>query len=141
MEPNKDHIRKWVNDLRSGDYAQATMQLHVPEDGFCCLGVACETYRHAEKQGVWREVRERMYFFPGGNKIETHDYLPPTISKWLGLNKNPLLMVTEEEIEEFEFDNLTEAGGKNYMAVGELNDEHGWDFDMIANAVERTYLA
>lgn len=33
---------KWVEALRSGAYTQTKGRLRSPENGFCCLGVACD---------------------------------------------------------------------------------------------------
>lgn len=38
---------KWLAALRSGTYSQARSRLRSPENGFCCLGVACDLIDHA----------------------------------------------------------------------------------------------
>lgn len=38
-----DNAKKWIEALRSGLYPQTTNYLHT-DDGYCCLGVACELY-------------------------------------------------------------------------------------------------
>jgi hypothetical protein len=41
---NKTLKDKWVAALRSGQYRQAKEYLHVPNLGYCCLGVLCDIY-------------------------------------------------------------------------------------------------
>ena len=48
----KEHLRKWVEALRSGDYKQAEGALSRG-DSYCCLGVACDIYRKSAKRGKW----------------------------------------------------------------------------------------
>ncbi len=39
---NKRYKQKWIAKLRSGEYPQTTQTLR-DKNGFCCLGVLCET--------------------------------------------------------------------------------------------------
>jgi len=43
MTYNTKTIKKWTDTLRSGDYNQTSDALHN-ENGYCCLGVACEIF-------------------------------------------------------------------------------------------------
>lgn len=43
MKPNKKDILKWTKALRSGEYVQTRGTLQ-DSTGFCCLGVACDTF-------------------------------------------------------------------------------------------------
>ena len=45
---NKEVKKKWVDALRSGEYAQGRSSLR-DHDEYCCLGVLCEL---AVKEGV-----------------------------------------------------------------------------------------
>jgi hypothetical protein len=51
-EERERRIRLWASALRSGRYQQATGALRK-DDGFCCLGVACEVYRLETGRGEW----------------------------------------------------------------------------------------
>jgi len=42
-KPGKKQIQKWVLALRSGEYSQTTGKLQ-DEQGYCCLGVACDIF-------------------------------------------------------------------------------------------------
>jgi len=43
MKPTKKQIQKWVLALRSGEYSQTKGTLQ-DEQGYCCLGVACDIF-------------------------------------------------------------------------------------------------
>lgn len=53
MNVNKENIKKWVKALRSGEYNQNKGKLQN-EDGFCCLGVACDLFIPKVKQDIDR---------------------------------------------------------------------------------------
>lgn len=64
-----DNAKKWVAALRSGEYKQAQNQLRTDE-GYCCLGVACE---------LALEAGAISSYNPEGIS------LPFPVQKWLGL--------------------------------------------------------
>lgn len=95
----------WTSDLRSGDFKQGRSALrNGPEDSseFCCLGVACETYRRETGKGHWERrgalasdsVTAPWHFvddgapnpehFPAWN--ESWSSLPGGVAAWFGLN-------------------------------------------------------
>lgn len=41
IRENRD---KWLEALKSGDYAKGTKDLRNSDDEYCCLGVACELF-------------------------------------------------------------------------------------------------
>lgn len=56
LEITPEQARKeWVKDLRSGEYQQITGQLREGDNGRCCLGVACDTYKRLTGKGEWDE--------------------------------------------------------------------------------------
>lgn len=62
-KPTKKQIEKWCVALRSGEYAQGNNALQ-DNNGFCCLGVACDVFIKKEDK---RMVNGRlMGMFPGG---------------------------------------------------------------------------
>lgn len=43
MSMTQEQLRtEWIARLRSGKYQQTRSCLHIPGEGHCCLGVACE---------------------------------------------------------------------------------------------------
>lgn len=112
------HVRDlWVTALRSDDYRQGRHHLTtLREDGprFCCLGVLCEV---ARLDGVELTVEdgENVRYYDG-----EENYPPPAVLRWAGLpNRNP-----EVDL----------GHGRRGLSV--LNDERGWTFAQIADAVE-----
>lgn len=82
-----ENARKWVAALRSGEYNQCQMRLHIEGDGYCCLGVACEVFI---KEGgkLTKFIQEDPNHLRTGN-IASYDgsygVLPKSVTKWLGL--------------------------------------------------------
>lgn len=114
---------EWTAALRSGKYKQGKNRLcsQLPEgiDEFCCLGVACEVL--GPQVGVTRKVLDSgqvVYVNPDG--FHSHDWLPESIKKLLGLN--------------------SASGLFGLMRVGDslagLNDR-GETFANIAGVIER----
>ena len=130
MEPNRENIRKWVDALRSGEYEQGAGALRRgwKESGdqrvaHCCLGVACEA---AMGDGV--PLRHHNFDgYIGSQFIGTNSVLPDVVSEWLGLiGGDPVI-------------------GSHPTMSGDLlatnaNDDLGWSFTQIAEAIERRYL-
>ena len=72
------NARKWVEALRSGEYAQTQNTLRDGK-GFCCLGVACDLYGLATQTPWQKDI--------GGFSFDGEDdQLPDRVSRWLGLN-------------------------------------------------------
>lgn len=114
MKPNKKNIRKWVAALRSGDYTQTTGMLHRLNDGYCCLGVACEISGIAG----WEMFGNSTTCWYS----DSSEDLPDSVVGWLGIeDRNPTIR---------EYDR---------MSAAELND-NGCSFSLIADMIEQKYL-
>lgn len=120
--PNVEAIREWVAALRGGEFTQTTGALHDAM-GYCCLGVACETFRRITGKGRW----DSLYDFDMGD-YTVGDVLPEVVAGWLGVDTNPALVSAADPV-------LAEL-----VLAASLNDEHGYTFADIADAIERTYL-
>src|SRR4051812_22232694 len=73
---NTEHIRAWVDALRSGKYERTTGWLRWG-NGYCCLGVACDI----SGLGEWDD----------GDSYQTHTgpeayVLPNAVKEWLELS-------------------------------------------------------
>lgn len=84
-----DNAKKWVEALRSGKYKQTTEALH-DENGYCCLGVACELYQ--QEVGDLEIEHEEVMNPQDHRKIHKATFynnewqnLPPVVMDWLGL--------------------------------------------------------
>jgi hypothetical protein len=116
-------IRAWVENLRSGEYLQASGQLYDPEandgqGGYCCLGVAME-------------VAQRLGCAITGNRDDWGGtgYLPQGVQAWYGFADGTGDPVVSDSPDPD--DAITAIGA---------NDRLGWSFSMIADALERRYL-
>jgi hypothetical protein len=113
---------KWIEALRSGEYAQGRLALRT-DDGYCCLGVLCDL---AAKAGVveWlgddedEEPWDGKYlcYAPDDFNERENLVLPDSVAAWAGLeDKAP-------KVED------------RWLAT--LND-HGKTFAEIADMIER----
>lgn len=83
-------VKKWLRALRSGKYAQTRGTLKA-DDGYCCLGVACDVYRKETGEGEWQDAgqsagepaRRRYAFVLPDDRDE--GTLPTKVAKWFGL--------------------------------------------------------
>jgi hypothetical protein len=131
---DKERLKEWIDALRSGEYVQGRGNLATQEGGvvrYCCLGVACEV---AIKDGLDLESR---WGRPIGNEVEEwvetdHKFydsedlvLPPAVQDWLGIPGSTTVEVMLNGME---------------GSVIDLNDDEGWDFNQIADALEWTFL-
>ena len=105
----KDIADMWVKALRSGEYKQTTETLQ-DDGGYCCLGVLC---RVGEKGDVTTDSEDDML---GGDTLEDQ----PDILEWSGMNSS-----------EGKF------GASDTLAV--LNDEGSYDFDQLADVIEKEW--
>lgn len=118
-QSNKEHMRLWVAALRSGDFMQTTgtlaIQLDENEWGYCCLGVACEV---AMAHGVPLDVEIKP------NKTVTYDrstsILPVQACEFFGLEYGDPMITQHYE-------------------ASAANDQQGWTFNQIADAIEEWY--
>jgi hypothetical protein len=134
MSVNKERVQLWVDALRSGKYNQGDGALRIVfesgvDEKFCCLGVACDI----SGVGEWEfnsgtEIDEAIYYSPDdkfSNGNRDSSILTGRVAEWFGFNsKDP---------------NLIDEDG-DYEKATALNDSHGYTFEEIADAIERTFL-
>lgn len=113
--PNKEHIKLWVEALRSGKYTQGHGNLQY-KGKFCCLGVSCEV---AIENGINVNVKSIDGFIVYDNES---NYLPESVSAWLELAPDP------------------SVGDELGLRAVRANDELRWNFKQIADSLERLYL-
>lgn len=84
------NAKKWLAALRSDKFTQARGKLRV-EDGFCCLGVACELYSEENPDAYWSTLKKLSYFNTEKEVtiknvfLGETDVLPDQVKDWLGL--------------------------------------------------------
>lgn len=109
------NVKLWLKALRSGEYKQVKGRLRT-EEGYCCLGVACDVYAKQHKTLKWRRDEEGDIEFSGAST-----QLPDNVRKWLGLKDS-----------EGEF-NLKDG---HEETLTNLNDDEEKSFEEIADIIE-----
>jgi hypothetical protein len=131
---NEEVKSRWLEKLRSGDYAQTPGQLgFVADDGsesYCCLGVLCEI---AVEDGiVSRTVSDNgsIYYHDGKYDMVQMHVLTSGVIEWSGIDDaNP-------EIDTEGFDVLVDGDSRSYASLSELNDYANWNFSQIADFID-----
>jgi hypothetical protein len=119
---NRDVKTRWLEALRSGEYAQDTGMLHRrygadDVDSYCCLGVLCAL---AERAGVVERYAADGSF--AYRSVVNHDdrssnFLPLAVRDWAGLDRaNPV--VDDVSLSSHNDDEL------NFNAIADLIEEH-----------------
>lgn len=123
IKPNKQRLRLWYAALMSNKYDQTEGALRTNE-GFCCLGVACDVYHKETGKGNW-DKSEGMHKFSGED-----GHLPEKVREWFGIDKDPTLEMSRDD---------KRIEGLDHTNASNLNDDYGMSFKKIAKAVKRTY--
>lgn len=94
-QEQRGRVRRLVAELRTGDHRQARKFL-ATEEGFCCLGVACEVAmaggldmvkeERFHKPHAYRNVPVRHFFYNPVAKSEagSERVLPTAVARWFG---------------------------------------------------------
>jgi len=121
-----DNQEAWLTALESGDYEQTTGNLN-DQDGFCCLGVACDI---ANEVGEWIGSGSVRGFRPYDNAGLTdpvnHSGLGVRMQKWLGVYG---------ALGQFKDDEEYEGPRARGNSLTDLNDFGGMSFKEIATFV------
>ena len=118
---------EFVKDLRSGKFSQTTGRLRGA-DGYCCLGVACETYSRLTGEGEW----EDYWFCPPKSEDIDDVELPPEVQDFFGFKTSSGKLVEPYEALE---------GDDDYGDLTQLNDKAGFTFNQIADVIENGKVA
>lgn len=115
---------KWVKALKSGKYKQTTGQLGIENDeeqGYCCLGVACEVYDKHHVKKLYKTIDE------DGDVLydSCSSTLPDKVQHWLGLSHASGRLKESKDNEEY---------------LTGLNDTAGYTFKAIAKVIEEGKL-
>lgn len=127
MMMNTEIKQKWVNALRSNEYAQSTGALKT-EYGFCCLGVLCDLYAKEHDDVNWEH---RTFEDSRCDKFYLNDeseYLSVDVMKWAGLRyRNPIIHI--------EYADENDITDEYEIELAKLNDDEV-SFTQIANYIE-----
>lgn len=135
MTVNKERVQLLVDALRSGDFEQGQNMLRTKDDTYCCLGVACEV---ARLNGIGIEWEPK----PGGCECEgcqesrwkfngSNEALGETVADWYGFEHDGRLANDVQ---------IGHDGFGNSVTMIRANDDLGWSFIEIADAVEAKFL-
>jgi len=130
--PNRANIQKWVDALRSGKYIQGRNQLayvtsETGENRYCCLGVACElAIENGVKLSRTKLFGDSAYGLYAYGPFEETLRLPEAVVIWLGTQNADQSLLDQDP----------KCGGRQLSVVNDA----GFDFDYIANLIEREYL-
>lgn len=118
----------WADALRSGDYKQTKFHLHVPNVGYCCLGVACEVY---QKHVGGLEVVPRITSFDTDETVTsfngTTTRLPCQVAEWLDIkHSGQLSNKIKDTSDDWEYND----------SLARKNDNDGLTFEQIADLIE-----
>jgi len=118
-EEQAENRKKWIAALRSGKYSQVRSRLKT-DDGYCCLGVACEVLDAKVSSG--RAGTDSVCYEHGleGIKTVTDTILPYSIAHKLGISPTGT------------FDSHNHA----YDCLWKLNDFADYSFSKIADVIE-----
>ena len=144
-DKQKDLVKRWVANLRSGNYKQGKSRLRI-EDQFCCLGVLCDVLRpeltQAGHVADWRaptnQVMRSLFsgasdFVVDGEEVKT--VLPGSIVRDYGLiGDEGDFFITQAMRRKFPKCEAF-AMHKTYCLM-HLNDVQQWTFDEIADLLE-----
>ena len=112
-EEQKENRKKWVDALRLGEYKQAKQALKTDE-GYCCLGVACDI----SGLGEWQDIHYAVMNSNGVLKRSAVG-LPVPVMSSLGLS----------------FQDGSWGFDDKVQSLSKLNDQ-GATFEEIANIIE-----
>jgi len=99
-EQRASNRKKWIEALESGEYEQGKKRLRTEDDGYCCLGVACDI----SELGEWVDY-EGDYEYKVGYYSRGASLLDALVD-WLGL-----------------WDDLGVTREGNYRSLYIMNDE------------------
>ena len=130
-----ENFRAWVAELRTTGKAQGKSRLRSVDDGYCCLGIAC-----ALVPGIASDMWRGMWRY--GKSQETGT-LPAEALQWLGLGTgNPAISTAEQQIQLVLSDGepvFLRTSAEHPLTCAEVNDQLGWTFKEIADALEYRY--
>jgi hypothetical protein len=123
----------WVKALRSSDYTQGRLFLHLAEtkhtvESFCCLGVLCDLSLKNSSLPIIRSLNEDDGIIRYDRSSEG---LPLSVMAWAELKfSNPDVTVVDHSIEWHKESKTT--------SLAELNDG-GASFSEIADIIEKNW--
>ena len=107
----------WLAELRSGRYEQGVGGLANTKGGYCCLGVACNTFSKILNLTLTKVVSREHFLYNGMEAV-----LPRKVQDYLGL-KQP--------------NGGGGVGTDCKLSLGSMNDSGNYNFEEICAEIER----
>lgn len=119
----KKQAQQWADALRSGKYFQ-TEKVLQNEEGYCCLGVACDIF--IPRYDMQKDNNNYIWGYTPKSQLNA--------PKWLRDINDDLYLKCKDasELQSFNDD------GNIYFTS--LNDRMGYSFDEIADIIELVYV-
>ena len=128
--------KRWVAALRSGEFKQTRGMLHWSQsdrdEGYCCLGVACELFYRERPEDLKRTIDRGVIFYDGCKYS-----LPDLVIRSLGMVS---LGLNGSSGKPSDKSLMSIPGGEEDIegwSLSEINDK-GATFEQIADLIERT---
>lgn len=95
--------KKWVRELRSGDWNQITGTLEAGDSERCCLGVLCDIYANTKKWKTWWDNEERVSILSSTHPVTDcdsdgdfliGDFPSEVVLEWAGLTVREALKLS-----------------------------------------------
>lgn len=118
----KRDMQKWINALRSGEYAQGRTHLQDGGNTFCCLGVACKIFIPEKYQ-----IKEKCGRLTGA--FPTSQFYAPT---WLKYINNLFRDKTGKT--------LAQLNDTIFISTEEYTAGSPLTFDEIADMLQLVYI-
>lgn len=125
-EVNKAALLEWVEELETTDKPQAKKLLNIVDQGYCCLGIACELF--ADRLGMERVVEDAwsagdvsaVRYRKGEDDWGSRAFLPATVAQFLGVGIDGFLMVSLENGERHDVTFLNDVKGLSFKEIAAL---------------------
>ena len=125
------NAQSWIAALRSEHYYQGQDGLQT-DDGYCCLGVACDLYRIETGNGEWISPEwsgmlpvNKFFTFESNNGLKRDSFtLSTEVQDWLGMRTGDGAIGYG-----------TDSNG-TVQTLTALNDSGDYSFEQIADIIE-----
>ena len=118
---NKDIIREWVNELRSGRWKQGINMLNDGNGHYCCLGVLIEICIQSHKVKVEKHAGRDNILYDGEDK-----FLPASVYSFVGLDEMPAVRdgdyLSDLNDSKVSFDKIADLIEKKFLRKGKKNN-------------------
>ena len=110
------NIQKWIDALKSSKYSQTKVELKTLAGKMCASGVACDISGLGRWERISEDDQSYAYIIPGPKDRDIY-HIPIPVLEWLGMGVGAMKLIEN------------------------LNDYRRYDFDEIADYIEREWMS